>query len=300
MKTKYGLLPFACFLLSACGTPDAPESSAAEPLVVDTTVPSRGVDVPVTYVVPDSDEAVPLVVLVHGHGGSRDEAGGYVLLAERLADSGIASIRMDFPGCGDSSESFANNNLTNMLADIRAARDFALTLPGIDQSRVGIHGYSMGGRLAILTAAADKSYVAIGTWAAEATNGAGNMIEFLGGEEKFAALKAQAAEEGFAPFTTRWGQEQQLGLQFFEDMERTQPLDEAAKLEIPLFVLYGELDDVVRPAVAEMVIASAVNSPRVVRYAVTGADHGFGIFSEEPHLTEETVTETVNFFAGEL
>lgn len=300
MKTLYGFFLAVGLLLSACGEPVAPDTTAAAPLTVDTTVSSRGVDVPVTYIVPDTGRNAPLVVLAHGHGGSRHEAGGYDLLAERLAERGIASIRMDFPGCGDSSESFTHNNLTNMLADIRAVRDFALTVSGVDRSRVGIHGYSMGGRLAILTAAADDTYAVIGSWAPEATNGAGNIIEFLGGEEKFAALKAQAAAQGFAPFTTRWGQDQELGLQFFADMERTRPLEEAAKLDIPLLVLYGELDDVVRPEVAEAVIAAAVNSPKVVRHVVKGADHGFGIFSDEPHLLDETVSNTVNFFASEL
>jgi hypothetical protein len=64
-------------------------------------------------------------------------------IAEGLASRGIASIRVDFPGCGDSVESFAINNLTNMLADIKASRDYALSGPNIDRERVGIHGFSI-------------------------------------------------------------------------------------------------------------------------------------------------------------
>ena len=57
---------------------------------------------------------------------------------------------MDFPGCGDSIESFANNNLGHMTADLLAARDFAIDQPDIDVERVGLFGWSMGGRLVLL------------------------------------------------------------------------------------------------------------------------------------------------------
>ena len=84
---------------------------------VDTFVSSRGVQVPATFVMPvtHDEQPVPLVVMAHGHGGSRNETGVFGRVAESLARRGIASIRMDFPGCGDSTESFTRHNLTNML-----------------------------------------------------------------------------------------------------------------------------------------------------------------------------------------
>ena len=47
---------------------------------------------------------------------------------------------MDFPGCGDSTESFAENNLSNMLADLKAARDFAVGRAAVDPDRIGYVG----------------------------------------------------------------------------------------------------------------------------------------------------------------
>jgi alpha-beta hydrolase superfamily lysophospholipase len=44
----------------------------------------------------------PAAVLVHGFGSFRDELTGFVELAERLAEAGIASLRMDMRGCGRS------------------------------------------------------------------------------------------------------------------------------------------------------------------------------------------------------
>ncbi len=297
---RKALLVVAILLaLQACS---ASNEAAVEFTVVDTTISSRGVEIPVTFVGPaeQGEQRYPLVVMAHGHGGSRNEAGGYQQLAEALADHGIASIRMDFPGCGDSTESFANNNLTNMLEDIRASRDYALLQPQIDASRVGLHGFSMGGRLAILTAAADDSYKVLGTWAPGAQNGASTMVEFVGGQESYDELKAHAAKEGYAPFRTSWGQYQELGSQFFTDMEESRPLDAIAGVRAPLLVLNGDQDEVVPPAVALAVAESATSSSEVIHHIIVGADHGLGLFSEQPHFTAEAVTTTADFFDRRL
>lgn len=285
-------------LLAACG-PGGPTYEFAS---VETTVSSRGVAVPATYVHPvaEGDEKFPLVVLVHGHGGTRHEAGGFTSVAEGLATRGIASIRMDFPGCGDSVESFANNNLTNMLTDIRASRDYATSQPNIDRERIGIHGFSMGGRLALMATAADPTYKVMTTWAPGASNGAGSMVEFVGGPDAYEAMKSLARSEGFVPFTTSWGQDQQLGLRFFVDLEQSRPLEAASQFRGPLLVLYGDEDDVVLPSVSEAVISAATSSSEVVRHVIDGADHGLGLFSDEPDYTEEAVNTTVSFFASRL
>jgi dienelactone hydrolase len=126
------------------------------------------------------------------------------------------------------------------------------------------------------------------------------MINFLGGQAAYDEFKSIAAKEGFAPFTTVWGQEQQLGLQFFTDMEESRPLEAAAKITASLLVLYGDLDEVVVPGTSEAVIAAATKSPEVVRHIVKGADHGLGLFNNEPLLSEEAVQTTVEFLSQRL
>lgn len=304
MKRKFEnwLSVFSILILAACQPTEQQSAATYEYASLDTTVMSRGVAVPVTYVHPvaTGGELFPLVVIAHGHGGSRNETGSFTRVAEELAARGVASIRMDFPGCGDSTESFANNNLGNMLKDMQASRDYAVAQPQVDNGRVGLFGWSMGGRLAILAAAEDASYRIIATWAPAAVNGAGSMMNFFGGRAAFDDFKARAARDGSVPFTTRWGQDQELGLQFFTDMEESAPLDAVQNFEGPLLVLYGDLDDVVLPEVSESLIKAAVNSPEVVRHIIKGADHGLGVFSDEPALTQEAVTATVEFLAARL
>ena len=282
----------------------AGSSIAAEYRVdsVDTFVSSRGVQVPATFVMPvtHDERPVPLVVMAHGHGGSRNETGVFGRVAESLARRGVASIRMDFPGCGDSTESFTQNNLTNMLADILASRDYAIGQPGVDRDRVGLFGWSMGGRLVLMLSDRNDEFGAIATWAPAAQPGAGSMEEFLGGPDAFAAAREQAARDGYFPFTTRWGQDQQLGEGFFVDMADSDPIAHVRQFTGSLHVLYGDRDDVVVPDVAEMAVNAARNAVEVVRYVVKGADHGLGVFSDEPHFTDQAVNESVDFLVDTL
>ena len=247
-----------------------------------------------------TNKPVPLVILIHGHGGTRHEAGGFTRVAGGLASHGIASIRMDFPGCGDSTESFANNNLTNMLADINAAKRYASSSARIDPGRIGLLGFSMGGRLAITEAAGTEPYPAMALWAPSANNGAASMQKYVGGSEVFADMKHQAKEEGFASFTTFWGQDQQLGHQWFTDLEASTPGDDIQSYSGALFVLYGTLDDVVLPEVSESVIVNAVNAKSVLKHVIDGADHGLGLFTDDFMRSEQAVSNTVAFFAEHL
>ena len=98
------------------------------------------------------------------------------MVAEALAKEGIASIRMDFPGCGDSTEPFTNNNLTNMLADLQAGREYAVANAAIDPERIGLLGYSMGGRLVSLLSEIDPTYKAMTVWAPAVSNGAQTVM----------------------------------------------------------------------------------------------------------------------------
>lgn len=278
------------------------EASAAQ--VVDATVPSRDIEMPVTWTFPaaaDAASPVPLAVLIHGHGGDRHEAGGFTRVARRLAERGIASIRMDFAGSGDSSEAFRHNNLATMQADVLAAQRFAIESGRVDPERIALVGFSMGGRVAALLAASEGGdYPAMVMWAPAVGNGPGEMIEMVGGPDAWAGMKAEAASQGFAAYTTFWGQEQELGARWFADMESSRPLDALADYSGALLFIHGTADDVVDPEVSRQAV-DAVKSAQVARLQmIEGADHGFGLFSDPDLYSEKVVAATVAFLEQQL
>jgi dienelactone hydrolase len=296
------LLPllFGLAVLSACSSEQMP-AVKSEILSVDTTFESRGVAVPATIVTPatSGDEPLPLVVLAHGHGGSRTEGGAFPSIAMALAERGIASVRMDFPGCGDSTESFAENNLTNMLLDLQAARVFAEEQIVVDSERVGLLGFSMGGRLVVLLSEIDPSYRTMVTWAPAVLDRAEReRVVTFGGPDEYEEHKLRAQQEGSSMYTTQWGTQLDVGPGYFADLEATFPLAALAKFKGPFLVIYGDADDTVWPSISESALKAATSSSEVVELRISGAGHALGFYTNRPEVSE-LVVETSADFLGE-
>jgi len=285
------------FLALVCAACQADRSFIS----TETVIPSRGLEVPATFVHPvvQDGNKVPLVVMAHGHGGTREEAGAFARVAEELGKNGIASVRVDFSGCGDSTEPFTENVLSNMLADIRASREFAVAHPAIDSGRVGILGYSMGGRLAML-ATEEDDYSAVVLWTPVASKGVESMIEFLGGQQPYEALKAEAEHGGFAVFRTPWGDEQHLSLRWFTDLEDSDPLAAIRYYEGALLVLYGDEDRAVDPRFSKQAVSNAERSNPLVEYVVEGGGHGLGFYDDNAAMADEVVVTTTRFLKENL
>jgi dienelactone hydrolase len=116
--------------------------------------------VPASWLTPTSDEPVPAVLLLHGFSSSRgrmSQAVGRPLLA-----TGVASLALDLPYHGERSAengTVPKNPLAlvsawrSAVAEARAAVDWLEEQPEVDPSRMGVVGYSLGGFLALMTAA---------------------------------------------------------------------------------------------------------------------------------------------------
>lgn len=257
---------------------------------------ARDEGIPAVFTVPVGDGPFPAVILCHGHGGSKDEAGGFATLGNALAIAGIASIRMDFPGCGDSKEDFVTqNNMKNMLSDVESAKAYLAGQDCIDMSRLGIIGYSMGGRIAMLTA--DDSYQAVVLWAPAGTPGASDMFMFMQCEDQdaFDALYDTAKAEGEVTYTAIFGFDQTLGVQWFDDMLDLDPAAAFAGYKGDLLTIYGDSDIIIpeSAAVAAAEAGVAVNSSEL--FEVKGADHGYGMYSGEPELTQLVINRIIEF-----
>ena len=123
---------------------------------------AAGIKLAGTLSIPHGAGPFPAVVLIAGSGPStRDEdAMGhkiFVVLADALNRRGIAVLRYDKRGVGQSTGDFATASFTDYVADAEAALGYLKSRPEIAAGRVGLVGHSEGGIVAPLIAARDPS-----------------------------------------------------------------------------------------------------------------------------------------------
>ena len=107
---------------------------------------SRGLTLRGMLHVPDQRPGkVPFVILFHGFCDDRNEINFvHTELSRRLCERGIASVRFDFAGSGDSDGRFEDMTVSSEVEDGLAILDYVKSLDFVDQSRIAIHGGMCG------------------------------------------------------------------------------------------------------------------------------------------------------------
>ena len=111
-----------------------------------------------TLTLPFGKGKFPAVVLVSGSGPqNRDsELFGhkpFLVLSDYLTRNGIAVLRYDERGVGESEGTYANSTIADFSKDVVAAFEFLKGQDNIDTHKLGIIGHSEGGLIATLLAA---------------------------------------------------------------------------------------------------------------------------------------------------
>ncbi len=111
----------------------------------------------------------PVVIGAHGLSGTRESA-KQIALAEACTDAGMAFLRFDHRGCGDSDPANAHGDLFHQrVADLLAAVSWVTARQDLG-NRFGLFGSSLGGA-ACLAAAPAANPGAVVTWAAPVSSG---------------------------------------------------------------------------------------------------------------------------------
>lgn len=121
-----------------------------------------GVKLAGTLTIPSGTGLFPAVVLVSGSGPQdRDESvlghKPFWILADHLSRRGIAVLRYDDRGVGESTGTFDAATTQDFASDARAAIEFLSHDQRIDHDRVGLIGHSEGGLVAAMLAASDAN-----------------------------------------------------------------------------------------------------------------------------------------------
>ena len=184
---------------------------------------------------------------------------GAVYLSRELAGRGVATLRFDFTGLGESEGDFAETNFSSNVGDLVAAAEYLRTEHEAPQLLVG---HSLGGA-AVLAAAAQ-----IPESRAVATVGAPSSTEHLGDMLRETAPEIDQAGEAEVNLA---GRSFRVRKQLLEDLAETRLQPRLDGLDRPLLIFHSPLDQVVGNDHARRIYEGAKHPKSFLSLA--GADH---------------------------
>jgi putative redox protein len=180
-------------------------------------------------------------------------------ICKQLASEGIAMLRFDNLGLGDSEGDWGDGSFTVKVADTRRAIAF-LTERGTPADL--IVGHSWGGAAAIVAASQEPTIRAV------VTVGAPSDPSTV--EHQYDAVVNRAVDEGHAAWLVG-GRALNLKRAFVEDVRHADLLDVVPKLHRPLLVMHSPTDDTVDINNAADIFTAARHPRSFV--SLEGSDH---------------------------
>lgn len=305
MKIKHRILTFALAggfalfgLFSAASVPAAAaEITTAEQAELNTetdnyqetfvAIPGDGYTIPAIVSMPKG-EIRGAVIMLHGTASSKNEAGdGYKTLAPKLAEAGIASIRFDFYGCGDSTVDYQNYCFDTAVGETLIVRDYLLTLIPAG-TKIGLLGWSQGGTDALLASGEyPDAFQCVVTWA-----GAPDLSDMMTEQDYQTAM-----EKGYYTMTFDWRTPLNVGKQWCIDVKTTDVLSVFKNYTGPILALQGENDEDVDPKWNKLIAETSQNPASGFIY-IPNTGHTFGVFDDNDDISMPTVQEaTVQYFS---
>ncbi|MBB6326071.1 hypothetical protein FHS59_001699 [Algoriphagus iocasae] len=128
--------------------------------------PKAGITLAGTLTMPKDGSNFPAVILISGSGAqNRDEElmghKPFLVLSDFLTRNGIAVLRYDDRGTGESTGKFSTGTSSDFADDAEAAFDYLRTRKEINSEKIGFAGHSEGGIIAPMVAArnADVGFI---------------------------------------------------------------------------------------------------------------------------------------------
>ncbi len=203
---------------------------------------------------------LPVVVTISGSGPQERDVAlpgveGYRFfrqIADTLGRRGIAVLRLDDRGVGESGGTFATATSRDFADDTRAAVAWLRTRDDIDGTRIALVGHSEGGLVAPMVAANDSSLAAIALLAGPAYTGA-RIIAF---QQRWAIdnlLSSSAASMRDSMFNDAQRQLDSTARTnpWMREFLINDPLPTARRVRVPVLVLQGETDVQITPEQAD-------------------------------------------------
>ena len=217
---------------------------------------------------PPPAQGWPSVVIVHGFTGDKVSSHRLlVLLARRLAASGVAALRFDCRGSGESQGDFSEMTVSREVEDVAAAFEYMRRQPGLDPERVMLLGFSMGGLVSALALDTVRPH-RLALWSPA-------LPELWLRHLRGGLLPPVVSDYGGWP----------LGRAFLQEIVQVRPLEAAARWGGVAHVFHGDADQTC-PVEWGVRYAEALGCDAT---AIPGAGHTYDSLEQVELLHRETV-----------
>lgn len=228
---------------------------------------------------------IPVVCIFHGFTGNKMEPHFiFVKLSRLLEKKGIASVRFDFGGSGESDGDFIDMTLSKELEDAKNILSYVKSLEFADLERIGVLGLSMGGAVASMLAGDCKDDIkSLCLWAP-----AGNMGEIIVSQRAKEEID-KIREIGFFDAGGLL-----VGKDFIDDVLNLDIYAKASAFDKNVLILHGDKDMTVPLNSSERYLD--IYGTKSVLHIIEGADHTFN----KKEWEDEVLEYSIEFFAGEF
>ncbi len=248
---------------------------------------NQGMTLVCSLTIPRSSDLRPIVISLNGFGGVRDSAtipgtneGIFKRNARIMAEQGLATLRVDFRGQGDSDGTYDMTTFETQIADVLAAVNYIRKSlrDQVDKNLIGVLGFSQGGLAGGIASSRCKFVDSLVLWSAPSSppicyEGLMTKAKVKDGLllQDGAGLTVPIYSDGTYYFDVI------LGKGFFEGLFTAAPLREIANYTGPLMAVSGLQDPIVwpQPACSQVFLDSHEGEEKLV---VIDADHAFNFW----------------------
>jgi len=156
LLARYGLMPELTkkkVVVERPQTPVAPYPYLVEEVIFENK--DANVKLAGTLTLPETENSFPAVILIHGSGPNGRNGTGigtFHLLADYLTRQGLAVLRYDKRGAGESTGDYGQSTTLDFASDVKTAIEFLKNDSRINPELIGLIGHSEGGVIAPLVA----------------------------------------------------------------------------------------------------------------------------------------------------
>jgi uncharacterized protein len=216
-------------------------------------------------------ERWPVVVFVHGFTSNRIEVPSFVRMSRLLESNGIASVRFDLSGHGESDGDFFDVTITGEIAETKAVVRAVRSMDFVDPERVALVGMSMGGVVAGIAAAELPGIRALCLWSPAAVA----PFDVRDGHIQGRSLAAEFERQGYFDASGH-----RMSPALARDIAQLDVYGRSARYTGPVRIIHGDADEIAPVLYARRYLDHYTGAAELE--VVPDADHGW---STVPHRT---------------